>query len=301
VQQRHEVGPQVGAQPLGRRQARPLDQGRRERRALVVDVQQGGHRGERLALPQAGHRALAPQRGEHLAVRRVAVGRLLVLQVPVADGGPLPDDRQPRRLQYRVALDESDAFFAEPERGLVLRVRKTGGVPSVVARFSDAPRVLTVDTSNVYVGTESVGLAAANTPPRLLRVAKSGKEPPVVLAALDDPARELAVTASHVFWSDGSAAFRIPKIGGAVEKIQEQACDLAIRDDALFFVTCGAPGSVWRLGLSDRKLSALATSLTSPRHVVADERAIHWITTGTDINPKSSDLVGCCALWTLER
>jgi hypothetical protein len=135
----------------------------------------------------------------------------------------------------------------------------------------------------------------------LLQVAKAGNKPPVVLALLDgDPGNQLVVTAAHVFWSDGRALFRIAKSGGVVETVQDAACDLAIHRDTLFFTQCGAPGSVWRLHLTDGKLSALATSLTAPRHIVADERASYWITIGTDVHPMS-DTVGCCALWTIAR
>lgn len=236
-------------------------------------------------------------------------------RVPLAGGEPRPlvsaadlarfppnpnlrgrDYQEPTSQQ--VAVDDTDAFVAEPERGVVFRVRKTGGPLHAIARLPDAPRALAIDGAHVYVATES-GLPA--TGPRLLRVAKAGKEPPVVLATLDgDPANQLVVTAAHVFWSDGRGLFRIAKSGGVVETVQDTACDLAIHGDTLFFTQCSAPGSVWRLRLTDGKLSALATSLTAPRYIVADERASYWITIGTQVHPMS-DTAGCCAIWTTAR
>ena len=133
MQERDVVGPQIAAQPRGGRQPGPLDQGTREGRPLVIDVQQRRHGGERLAARQGRHRALPPQRGQHLAVRRVAVGGPLVLPVPVADGGALPDDRQTGRPEHRVARDQPGQPVVD-RRG---RRHVGGGEPAHEAHVED--------------------------------------------------------------------------------------------------------------------------------------------------------------------
>jgi len=197
-----------------------------------------------------------------------------------------------------VAVDATDVFFADPERGLVLRARKSGGSPSVIARISDTPRALALDEAYVYVGTASFD--ASGDAPRLLRVSKSGKEVPTVLAKDEsDTPTQIAVTATHVLWTDARALYRIAKRGGNVETLRDSACDFTIRGDVVFFSNCVSPGNVWRLGLSDGKLSALATNLMSPRYPVTDGRGVYWITTGMYMHP-FSDVLGCCAIWSFD-
>jgi len=125
--------------------------------------------------------------------------------------------------------------------------------------------------------------------------------PPLTVLAKDesDTPTQIAVTATHVLWTDARALYRIAKRGGNVETVRDSACDFTIRGDVVFFSNCVSPGSVWRLDLSDGKLSALATNLTSPRYPVTDGRGVYWITTGMYMHP-FNDVLGCCAIWSFD-
>ena len=113
---------------------------------------------------------------------------------------------------------------------------------------------------------------------------------------LDSEAAALALDGSHVFWLRDSGLLRIDKIGGSVELVREDVCDFNLHEGSVVFIGCQENGILWRLRLQDRKLTALATNLTAARFPVADSRAVHWVTVGSDIHPMSST-VGCCAIW----
>ena len=93
VHERAQVGAQVRAHPVGR--GRPDARTRPSRtRRRGVPVQQRGHRREPLGGGDQRHRALAPQRGEHLAVR-ARRGRAVVGVAGVADRRALAQHAEP--------------------------------------------------------------------------------------------------------------------------------------------------------------------------------------------------------------
>jgi hypothetical protein len=197
-------------------------------------------------------------------------------------------------------VDGSHVYFADPERGVVLRVPKAGGPMTVVARDTESVTALKVDATHVYLATSSPGPPTSEpTKPRLLRVPKSGRARPSVLSVLESEATALAVDGSHVFWVGDRVLSWIEKTsGGGSEQLHGDVCsfDFALHEGSVVFTWCGFEGMVWRLRLQDRKLTALATGLMSPMFPVADSRAVHWVTVGQDIHPMSS-IVGCCAIW----
>nr|AIS85288.1 hypothetical protein VASRM7_50 [Verrucosispora sp. MS100047] len=93
--------------------------------AVGVDVQQRGHGGQPFVGGQGGHRALPPERGKHLAVRRVAVGGGFVLPVAVADGGPFPDDRQAGGPEHLVGGDQVGQPVVDGRGGFHVRRRQS--------------------------------------------------------------------------------------------------------------------------------------------------------------------------------
>ena len=138
VQQRPQVGVEVAAQPrLGAsapsaRSAPPRASARRGRRAAARPSSRAARRGA-----SRGDRALAPQRGEHLRVRRARLGGGLVVLAAVADGGALAQDREAatRRARGRRATRSATQSLI-------------AGVPSMYA--ADSPRtkpMLTTDSA----------------------------------------------------------------------------------------------------------------------------------------------------------
>jgi hypothetical protein len=196
-------------------------------------------------------------------------------------------------------VDASHVYFADPERGVVLRVAKAGGPVTVVAHDMEAVTALKVDATHVYLATSSPGPPTSEpTEPRLLRVPKSGRVRPSVLSVLESEATALAMDGSHVFWVGDRVLSRIEKTGGGGEQLHGDVCnfDFALHEGSVIFTWCGFEGMVWRLRLQDRKLTALATGLMTPMFPVADSRAVFWVTVGQSVHPMSS-IVGCCVIW----
>jgi len=195
--------------------------------------------------------------------------------------------------QRTLALDASHVYFSEPERGVVLRVARTGGPVTVLARLDDAPLNLALDASHLYFTTGSNVLL----PARLYRVAKSGRSAPEKLADLEDNARSLALE-SHVWLTYGFALLRTPKQGGPLEVLRDNIgiCGITLNSTTLFFTDCNIEGSVWQMQLAGGKLGAIATSLSVPSYPVADETGVYFVTVGSIDHPFSS-IIGCCSIW----
>lgn len=228
--------------------------------------------------------------------RNGAAPRALVPVSALAGFAPRPslrgfDHREPSASS--VALDATQVYWLEPERGVVLRVAKTGGPASALARLDEAPQLLALDATHVYFCTAG----SPEHPARLYRVAKSGRTAPEKLAELERDATSLRIGQHHAWLADGVELARVPKRGGAVEALREGICDVDLTSAAAFFTDCSSRGAVWRLGLADGKLDTLATSLTAPRYVAADERGVYFITIGVNEHPMSSTF-GCCSIWT---
>jgi len=107
----------------------------------------------------------------------------------------------------------------------------------------------------------------------------------------------MGVTELDTYVAEGGGASEAARLESPTSRYS--ACDFTIRGDVVFFSNCVSPGNVWRLGLSDGKLSALATNLMSPRYPVTDGRGVYWITTGMYMHP-FSDVLGCCAIWSFD-
>src|SRR5262249_52029388 len=116
----------------------------------------------------------------------------------------------------------------------VVRVSKHGGPGQPVAKLGKPPHgwnqratPLAVDERFVYVALGPSDYDAARArdraaPPRLLiqRAPKDGSTPPEPLAKLErDPMQSLAVDASSLYFMGDSALFKMPKGGGAAERV----------------------------------------------------------------------------------
>ena len=105
VHQRVQVCAEVAVQPFLRGEAGGADQLGDQSRALVVAVQQSGHRERLLAVLEQRHGVLPPQRGEHLAMR-IGAGRAVVGIPGVAERGPFAQHREARVGERGILRDQ---------------------------------------------------------------------------------------------------------------------------------------------------------------------------------------------------
>lgn len=146
----------------------------------------------------------------------------------VAKGGGAPETLVPdARAPFALALDETHAWWTEPQAGRIRRVPKAGGgapVTLVEGRRFLGP--IAVDDRFLYWaerGEEGVlGLVAAEG--RVLRVPKEGG-PPQELATLPGHSWALVAAGTHLFLADVSAGaiLRLPKDGGRPTTIARDA------------------------------------------------------------------------------
>jgi hypothetical protein len=125
--------------------------------------------------------------------------RLAVLRAPAAKGPP-----------YVIAVGEDAAYFAGADAdGLrqVLVVDKSGGEPKVVAPFGAVG--LLADPSVLFIA------AAGAEPPGIYAVTAEDAEPFHVAGTEAGVNRELAMTATHLYWTSGSNLLRVPRTGGS--------------------------------------------------------------------------------------
>ncbi len=131
-----EVGAQVGRDPRVRGEPGGRDQLGDVRHPVGVAVQQRGHRGQPLALREPRHRALAPERGDHLAVRRGDREPVVGVAGP-ADRRVLAQHREPERAQLLVVVDQGGDPVVDRGRRLHVGRRQPPDEPHVLDRERD--------------------------------------------------------------------------------------------------------------------------------------------------------------------
>jgi hypothetical protein len=145
-----------------------------------------------------------------------------------------------------LAIDKLSVYFAQPSTATLVRIDKSD-VTHAVNVFAPSQRVVAAvtDDTAVYWITEN------NTVARLDRDKPSTA--PTVLAS-DQPApTAIALTATHVLWTNGGdgTVRRVAKTGGTPETIASQQDDPAAiaADDAGIYWLNRRPGTVVRIGL----------------------------------------------------
>lgn len=96
-----------------------------------------------------------------------------------------------------ITLGEADVFWADLEGGRILRVRKTGGITTVLADGLAAPMRLAFDGVHVYFSQYGLTSAANG---KVSRVPAAGGPVEDLAISLDHPVG-VAVDATHVYWA----------------------------------------------------------------------------------------------------
>jgi hypothetical protein len=133
------------------------------------------------------------------------------------------------------------------KNGRVLRMKKTGGAPVVIATgLPDEPAGLAVDASHVYVAAVAYGSEALENAGVIARVPKQGGELEVL--ASDQPLLRAAwLSGDHLYVRSGrpgrpGSVRRILKSGGKVETVLEDAtlAQVTMDSTSIYFSTDGS-------------------------------------------------------------
>jgi hypothetical protein len=188
----------------------------------------------------------------------------------IVDVDPLFSEPSPRGVDLSLAdtrtvgLDGEEVYFISRGRGLV-RAKKSGAAPRVLARVLASPRSLLQDERHLYF------LAAEGAAPgraRLLRLSKSGGAPQAIGGPLQHPT-DLTMTdaAFYVADDDERRVLRIAKPTGEPSPIPFSTYELNARDGRTV-VTLGASDSAVFISTADRILK-LEEGASTPRVVAS--------------------------------
>jgi len=161
-----------------------------------------------------------------------------VVRVPLAGG--IPQTVQQGLHQQGLALDASDLFVVSG--GGLLKVARGGG--AVTTLYNGDPFDVAVHDERVY-WTEGGEYGKENK--GIFSMPKAGGEATMLAASLD--ADQLAVDATHVYWSDdhGDRIRRVPIAGGTTEDVATEVGPRAIAMDDRFVYWSGDSERVFKL------------------------------------------------------
>jgi hypothetical protein len=136
-------------------------------------------------------------------------------------------------LSGELAVDETSVYFTSEVDSALLQVKKSSSAATVLAKVA-GPKYLTVDATHVYfvtLGGDSGG--------SVQRIAKSGGSPEILIsghAGLDS----IVVDAQSVYFRSNQGLFKLPKSGGAAQRLfartdKQNLQWLALDDSNLYF------------------------------------------------------------------
>lgn len=98
----------------------------------------------------------------------------------------------------------------------------------------------------------------------------------VVVLSDSAGADAIALDATHVYWSDVGGIFRVPKAGGARERIADGRSPFGIAVDATHVYFTNTDGSVRRARKAGGGNEVLASPVTGPRALAIDDARVYF-------------------------
>lgn len=183
----------------------------------------------------------------------------------------------------QLALDGAYVYYTNAPSGSVVRVDKSGGVPTTIASGLEGPSDITADASGVYVVESGEKGAITRIP--------NGVDPAVRLAHDQAEPRSIVLTATEVYWIDGgvfdtatqtfigAAVMKVSKAGGPpVEVAKADAANALFADGAQLYYTVG--NAIVRAPASGGGASVFA-EVVKPRAIAADATYVYWASAGS--------------------
>ena len=134
---------------------------------------------------------------------------------------------------FGIAVDTESVYWVEQKDASLRRVPKSGGLPVVLARgFTGGPRHLAADRDHLYVGDWSDGTlwSIAISSGTATLVFQPPQEPPGVSGI-----RDLALDATHIYFSTFAAVARVRKDGSGYERLADTGSASVAVDDIAYY------------------------------------------------------------------
>jgi Domain of unknown function (DUF5050) len=185
----------------------------------------------------------------------------------------------------RLCVDDAHVYWTAGAE--ILKLPKAGGQPTVLAtaetRRRRGPAGIAVDDAFVYWTNYSSPDGSIN------RVSKNGGEPRL-LAAGQDGAFYLALSAGHVYWTNhsgfGKTVMRVSRDGGepaAIAKFQNNPTYVAVDQHAAYWTNLTKHGTVMKWETAGGELQKIADDQAGPSAIALDESRVYW--TSLEIGP----------------
>ncbi len=182
---------------------------------------------------------------------------------------------------FALAVDGTNAYFANYAGGTIVKVPLAGGAPTVLASNQAAPLAIVVDGANVYWANEGTS-ANAYADGAIMAVAFDAGTPVALASAQANPTR-LIVNQGNLYWTNygtstmsgaDGAVMTVPVTGGVAPTVlaseQPGAFGIAVAGTNLYWVTAGTAvnndtdGTLMKLALTGGSPTRLASAQPSP-------------------------------------